>query len=67
MLTAMSGTEHDGREIPVAWQIEFDPAEDEFEAANAKLEDMDLEAGGYSTTITPFITIQCPGKVHRYG
>lgn len=47
MLTAMSGTEYDGREIPVAWQIEFDPSEDEFETANARLEDMDLELDGY--------------------
>ena len=46
-LTAMSGTEYDGREIPVAWQVEFDPSEDEFEAANARLEGMDLEADGY--------------------
>ncbi|WP_010584722.1 hypothetical protein [Schlesneria paludicola] len=46
-LTAMSGTEYDGREIPVAWQVEFDPSEDEFEAANAKLEDADLEPDGY--------------------
>jgi hypothetical protein len=47
LLTAMSGTEYNGREIPVAWQIEFDPSEGEFEAANAKLEDMDLEPDGY--------------------
>jgi hypothetical protein len=46
-LTAMSGTEYDGREIPVARQVEFDPSEDEFEAANARLEGMDLEADGY--------------------
>ena len=25
-LTVMSGTEYKGREIPIAWQIEFDPA-----------------------------------------
>src|SRR5262245_20946950 len=47
MLTAMAGTEFDGREIPVAWQIEFDPSEDEGEAVNARLEDMDLEPDGY--------------------
>jgi hypothetical protein len=46
-LSAMSGTEYDGREIPVAWQVEFDPSEDEFEAANARLEGMDLEPDGY--------------------
>jgi hypothetical protein len=43
----MSGTEYDGREIPVAWQIAFDPSEDDFEAANAKLEEMEIEPDGY--------------------
>jgi len=47
MLTLMSGTEYEGREIAVAWQIEFDPSGDEFEKANAKLEEMDLEPDGY--------------------
>lgn len=47
MLTALSGTEYEGREILVAWQIEFDPSENEFEAANAKLEEIDLEPDGY--------------------
>jgi len=47
LLTAMSGTELDGREIPVAWQIEFDPFDDDFEAANTELEDSDIEPDGY--------------------
>ena len=47
LLTAMSGTELDGREIPVAWQIEFDPEEEDFETANAKLEEMGIEPDGY--------------------
>jgi hypothetical protein len=47
LLTAMSGTEHQGREIPVAWQIEFDPSEDDFEAANAMLEELGVEPDGY--------------------
>src|SRR5215470_5522911 len=47
MLTAMSGTEFEGREIPVAWQIEFDPFDDEFESANANLEDLEIEPDGY--------------------
>jgi hypothetical protein len=46
-LTAMSGTEYEGREIPVAWQIEFDPSEDDLEAANARLEEMEIEPDGY--------------------
>jgi hypothetical protein len=48
LLTAMSGTELDGREIPIAWQIEFDPSEDDLEAANAKLEEMGVELDGYA-------------------
>jgi hypothetical protein len=47
LVTAMSGTEYQGRDIPVAWQIEFDPSDDEFEAANAKLEEKDIEPDGY--------------------
>ena len=47
LLTAMSGTKLDGREIPVAWQIEFDPSEEEFEGANARLEEIGLEPDGY--------------------
>src|SRR5215831_16344621 len=47
LLTLMSVTELNGREIPIAWQIEFDPSEDEFEVANAKLEEMGIEPDGY--------------------
>lgn len=46
-LTAMSGTEYDERALPVAWQIEFDPSQDVFEAANARLEKMEIEPDGY--------------------
>jgi hypothetical protein len=47
LLTAMSGTTHQGHEIPVAWQIEFDPSEDECERANVRLEAMGVEPDGY--------------------
>jgi hypothetical protein len=47
LLTAMSGTELEGREIPIAWQMEFDPTDDEFEQANARLEKANLEPDGY--------------------
>ncbi|HEY1341313.1 MAG TPA: Imm51 family immunity protein [Bryobacteraceae bacterium] len=47
LLTAMSGTELNGREIPVAWQIEFGPFDDDFEAANAELEESGIEPDGY--------------------
>lgn len=45
-LTAMSGTKLDGREIPVAWQVEFEPVDDEFEAGNARLEELGIEPDG---------------------
>ena len=47
LVTAMSGTEFNGRDIPVAWQIEFDPSGAEFEAAKAKLEEIEIETDGY--------------------
>jgi len=47
LLTAMSRTEYNGREIPIAWQIEFVPAEGDFEEANSKLEEMGIETDGY--------------------
>jgi hypothetical protein len=47
LLTATSGTEFNGRAIPIAWQIEFDPSEDDLEAANAKLEEIGIEPEGY--------------------
>ncbi len=47
LVTAMSGTAYQGRAIPVAWQIEFGPSDAEFEAANAKFEERDIEPDGY--------------------
>jgi len=47
LVTAMSATEFHGREIPIAWEIEFDPANEEFEEANAKLEKREIEPDGY--------------------
>lgn len=46
-LTAMSSTELEGREIPVAWQIEFAPSNEEFQALNCKLEEKGIEPDGY--------------------
>jgi hypothetical protein len=46
-LTAMSGTEFNGREIPIAWQIEFDPFGEVFEEANASLEEQGIQPDGY--------------------
>lgn len=47
LLTAMSGTELNGREIPVAWQIEFEPSDDDLDAVNAKLAEVGIEPDGY--------------------
>ena len=47
LLTAMSGTEYQGREIPVSWQIEFSPEDDELESANAIVERGGLDPDGY--------------------
>lgn len=48
LVTAMSGTEYNGRSIPVAWQIEFDPSDDDLEAASARLQKRGIEPDGYS-------------------
>jgi len=47
LVTAQSGTVYEGREIPIAWQIEVDPTDDEFETAQSKLEELDLDLDGY--------------------
>jgi hypothetical protein len=47
LLTVMSDTEYEGRDIPIAWQIEFDPSEEELEVASAKMERMGIEPDGY--------------------
>jgi hypothetical protein len=46
-LTVMAGTEYAGREIPMAWQIEFEPNGPGFEEPNAKLSEMGLDPDGY--------------------
>lgn len=46
LLTVMPGTSHRGRKIPLAWQIEFDPHDDQFAAANQRLRASDTESDG---------------------
>ncbi|MBS0265154.1 MAG: hypothetical protein JSS02_24695 [Planctomycetes bacterium] len=46
-LTAMSGTSYAGQDIPVIWQVEFDPSDDDFETANARLENSGITPDGY--------------------
>jgi hypothetical protein len=54
LLTVMSGSSFRGREIPLAWQIEFDPFDDRFGAANARLaaEGINHDGDGWSSVIT---------------
>ena len=37
LLTVMGGTSYRGRDIPLAWQIEFEPDDKDFEDANEKI------------------------------
>ncbi len=47
LLTIIGGTTYKGREIPLSWQIEFEPSNDEFEAANQKISALGVEPDGY--------------------
>lgn len=46
-LSVMKGTVYDGRDIPLAWQIEFEPDSDECEATNQKIAKIGIEPDGY--------------------
>jgi hypothetical protein len=67
LLTLMSGVEYDGRDIPVSWQIEFEPFGDEFEKANAKLEEIDIkpDGDGWGEFITQAIGESNPALANR--
>jgi hypothetical protein len=47
LLTVMRGTTYDGRDIPLAWQVEFQPVGEVFEAANEKITSLRVEPDGY--------------------
>jgi len=47
LLTVMSVTELDGREIPIAWQIEFPPSEEALASANKRLKELNIYPDGY--------------------
>ena len=47
LLTVMGGTIYKGREIPLAWQIEFEPSSEEFEVPNEKILELGVEPDGY--------------------
>jgi hypothetical protein len=38
LLTVMKGTVYNGRDIPLTWQIEFEPVGPRFQLANEKLD-----------------------------
>ena len=46
-LSVMKDTVYDGREIPLAWQIEFEPESEECEATNQRIQAMGIEPDGY--------------------
>jgi len=47
LLTVMGGTSYGGRDIPLAWQIEFQPDGDQFTTTNAKIVALGLKPDGY--------------------
>lgn len=47
LLTVMKGTSYGGRDIPLAWQIEFDPSEPSLAASSEKILQLGVEPDGY--------------------
>jgi hypothetical protein len=45
-IVLMSGTSYAGRDIPLAWQVEFEPSDEQFEASNEKLRSLGIEPDG---------------------
>jgi hypothetical protein len=43
----MADTSDDGRDIPLSWQIEFEPADERLEKANRAIEVLEIEPDGY--------------------
>ncbi len=46
-LSVVAGTTYAGRDIPLAWQVEFEPTDPAFEGPNAKIAAMGHEPDGY--------------------
>ena len=46
LLTVLSDTSYQGRDIPLGWQLEFDPSDDRLESANEKFEAAGIEQDG---------------------
>jgi hypothetical protein len=47
LLTVMAGTTYGGRDIPLCWQIEFQPADMRLEKANTAIEARGVKPDGY--------------------
>jgi hypothetical protein len=47
LLTVMADTSYGGRDIPLSWQIEFQPADERLEKANRAIEALEIEPDGY--------------------
>jgi len=47
ILTVISGTTFEGRDIPLMWEIEFDPTDDVIDSANERLEKQGIDPDGY--------------------
>ena len=46
-MTLIGGTSYKGRDIPISWQIEFEPADESFTVPNEKIVKLGLDANGY--------------------
>ena len=62
----MVGTSYGGRDIPLAWQIEFEPGGEAFQTANCKIEALGLASDGYgwSTLIRTIFEQHFPDEVN---
>ncbi len=47
LLTVLGGTSYRGRDIPLSWQLEFEPSNTALVVANAKIQALGVEADGY--------------------
>jgi hypothetical protein len=68
LLNVMSDTSHNGRDIPLAWQIEFDPSDNRLAAANEKIEASGTEPDGegWSSAIEKQFARRYPKLVHEF-
>jgi len=68
-VTVMKGTSYRGRDIPLAWQIEFEPENEAFEVPNNSIQNLGVDPDGYGwcTVIQNVISKDHPeivGELH---